>query len=56
MIIVQIFGWIFLSLLVIGFITYLYFNWKDMFESIKGFFLWIVYLAEKGSYIQNNRW
>ena len=38
MIIVQIFGWIFLSLLVIGFITYLYFNWKDMLGSIKDFF------------------
>ena len=38
MIIVQIFGWIFLSLLIIGFITYLYFNWKDMLESIKDFF------------------
>ena len=38
MIIVQIFGWIFLSLLVIGIITYLCFNWKDMFVSIKDFF------------------
>jgi len=38
MIVIQIFGWIFLSQLVIGFIAYLCFNWKDILVSIKEFF------------------
>lgn len=38
MIIIYIFGWIFLALFIIGFITCLYFNWKDMLGSIKDFF------------------
>ena len=36
--IIQIFGWIFLALLVIGFVAYICLNWKDMLESIKDFF------------------
>ena len=36
--IIQIFGWIFLVLLVIGFFMYLCLSWKDMLISIKDFF------------------
>ena len=38
MIIIQIFGWLFLVLLVIAFITYLCLNWKNMLGSIMDFF------------------
>lgn len=38
MIIIQIFGWAFLILFIIVFITYLCLNWKDMFGGIRDFF------------------
>ena len=38
MIIIYIFGWIFLALLVICFVAYICFNWKDIMINIKEFF------------------
>lgn len=38
MIVIQIFGWIFLVLFIIALITCICLNWKNMLESIKDFF------------------